>query len=70
MLEELRKKLGLTKAEMIEALDITKSYYSMIIKGERPISKNLALKIHEKFDIPLETIFFEKTVHGTKTRVG
>ncbi|MDR3600235.1 MAG: helix-turn-helix transcriptional regulator [Desulfosporosinus sp.] len=58
MIEKLRERLGITKAEMISRLGITRNYYSMIANGERPISMKLGIKIRDEFGISLDIIFF------------
>lgn len=63
MLEKLRAKLGLSKPDMIRQLGITRNYYSMIVNGERPISKKLAIKIRTEFGISLDDIFFSDNVN-------
>jgi transcriptional regulator with XRE-family HTH domain len=63
MIEELRERLGITKAEMISRLGITRNYYSMIANGERPISMKLGIKIRDEFGISLDIIFFSEHVN-------
>jgi plasmid maintenance system antidote protein VapI len=45
---------ALKSMELAEKLDISESYLSMLLNGERNISKNIALKLHREFKIPLE----------------
>jgi len=73
VLEQIRIKDKLKKVQMAERLGIAKSYYSMIIKDNKPLSKNVAVKIHCEFGIPLEELLYpevhaEETNH--KTRAG
>ena len=44
----------LKSMELAKKLDISESYLSMLLNGERNISKNIALKLHHEFKIPLE----------------
>jgi len=55
-LEQIRKKLQITKTEMAVKLGMSKSNYSMIIHGQQGISKKVALKIYEEFGVPLEEL--------------
>jgi len=66
LLEEIRTKEKISKTEMASRLGIAKSYYSMITSGKMSISKNVALKIHNVFGIPLEDILCP-SVHENKT---
>lgn len=63
LIEKIRTDNKLTRAEMIDRLKIAKSYYSMLVHGNRKISKSLAIKINKEFNIPLEKIFFAESVH-------
>ena len=51
---------------MAKRLNVSKSYYSMMRKGERNISKNVAFKLKEQFGITLD-IALSSDVHGTET---
>lgn len=67
-LEQIRKKLGISKTEMARKLDISKSNYSMIIHGHHGISKRVAIKAYEEFGIPIEELLCPE-VQGNATRV-
>lgn len=67
LLLELREKHGLNKVQMAKRLRIAKSYYSMLENGERPISKNIAIKLHEEFNVPFESSFSGLEVHIMQT---
>lgn len=67
LLKTTRVKHGLNKVEMARKLGIAKSYYTMLEKGERCISKNIGIKLHEHFGIPLEDIFLQAQVHDEET---
>lgn len=62
-LKKLRKESGCSQLEIAKALGVVPSYISMIEGGERQkkMSLELAQKISEIFDVPLEIIFaYEK----------
>lgn len=44
----------LKSKELAKKLDISESYLSMLLNGERNVSKNIALKLHHEFKIPLD----------------
>jgi transcriptional regulator with XRE-family HTH domain len=67
-LEQIRKKLGISKTEMARKLDISKSNYSMIIHGQHGVSKRVAIKAYEEFGIPIEELLCPE-VQGNATRV-
>lgn len=46
---------------MARRLGISKSYYSMLERGIREPSKNVAVRIHREFHVPLEVILIH---HG------
>ncbi|MBP2629512.1 MAG: helix-turn-helix protein [Firmicutes bacterium] len=54
ILKDTRKNYNLKAIDMAKELNISKSYYSMLEKGERPISKNVAMKLKERFHVNLE----------------
>ena len=58
ILIKIEKETGLRPKDMANKLGITKSYYSMIKNNVRPISKEVAIVIHEVFKVHLEEIFF------------
>lgn len=66
--ERIEKETQLTPSEIAKRLGISKSYYSMIRNGDRQISKNVAIKIHLEFAIPLEDILMRPEVHDEATR--
>jgi|TARA_R110002020_G_scaffold463643_1_gene683811 transcriptional regulator with XRE-family HTH domain len=59
LLEQIMKKEKLNAATLSEELDISKSYTSMIIKGERNISLKLMKKIREKYNLSWNKIMEE-----------
>jgi transcriptional regulator with XRE-family HTH domain len=67
ILIQIEQQTGLKPKDMANKLGITKSYYSMMKNNVRPISKEVAIKIHEIFKIPLENIFFTHRVNGALT---
>ena len=67
ILIKIEKETGLRPKDMANKLGITKSYYSMIKNNVRPISKEVAIKIHEVFKVPLEEIFFTCEVNAELT---
>jgi plasmid maintenance system antidote protein VapI len=44
------------KNEMAKRLSISKSLYSMIINGQLPISKRVAIEVHNQFGVSLESL--------------
>ncbi|MDI6872506.1 MAG: helix-turn-helix transcriptional regulator [Bacillota bacterium] len=56
VLRRIRELHGLNKTQMAHKLGITKSYYTMLEKGERPVSKRVALAAYEAFGVPLELL--------------
>jgi transcriptional regulator with XRE-family HTH domain len=54
ILEKTRKEHNLTKAQMARRLGVGKSYYSMLLKGDRGISKNIALRLQKEFGVSLD----------------
>jgi len=67
ILIKIEKETGLRPKDMANKLGITKSYYSMMKNNVRPISKEVAIKIHEVFKVPLEEIFFTCEVNAELT---
>tara|TARA_R100000781_G_C4049922_1_gene117178 strand:+ start:302 stop:493 length:192 start_codon:yes stop_codon:yes gene_type:complete len=59
LLEQIMKKEKLNAATLSEELDISQSYTSMIIKGERNISLKLMKKIKEKYNLSWNKIMEE-----------
>lgn len=58
-LKELRERKELSQLEVSQKLEISESYYSLIESGERQkkMSLDLAQKLSELFDIPIDIIF-------------
>jgi plasmid maintenance system antidote protein VapI len=52
--EQLEKENNLNSIEMARRLKIGKGYYSMLRKGDRPVSKNVAAALKREFDIPMD----------------
>lgn len=68
VLIKIEKDTGLKPKDIANKLGITNSYYSMIKNNIRPISKEMAIKIHELFKIPLDDIFFNLGVNRRLTK--
>lgn len=66
VLKELEKKHKLKPVEMAQVIGISKSYYSMLRSGERPISKNVAIQLRQQFGIMLDDSLCP-AVHEVKT---
>ena len=62
VLAKIEKDNGMMSKDVAEKLRITKGYYSMLKNGVRPMSKEIGLRIHELYGIPLEAIFFPQRV--------
>ncbi len=62
----LEEELNLKPIEMANKLNVSKSYYSMIRKGERSVSKNVSLKIKDTFGIALD-VSLGNAVHNKQT---
>lgn len=67
ILNRIENDTGLKAKDIADKLGITRAYYSMIRNDIRPISKDVAIKIHEVFKIPLEEVFFAIEVNGELT---
>lgn len=69
-LEQIRQQLQISKTEMANRLNISKSNYSMIIHGQHGVSKRVALKAHKEFGISLDELFCLQTheVHVDETQ--
>jgi transcriptional regulator with XRE-family HTH domain len=67
LLRQIEIDHGLSFQQMAEKLGISKSYYSMLKNGTRPISKNIALIINREFKVPLEELLLRPQVHISKT---
>ena len=57
---KLEKEHNLKPIQMAHKLNVSKSYYSMIRRGDRSISKNVALKLRDVFGIALDVSLDEK----------
>lgn len=66
VLEKIRNAKKLKPIEMAKRLEISKSYYSMLSKNERPISKNIALKLKDQFGVQLD-VSLRHQVHTEET---
>lgn len=52
----LRRKAGLTQAELARRLEISASYLNLIEKGHRPLTAPLLIKLARLFELDLETL--------------
>ncbi|MDF2857250.1 MAG: helix-turn-helix protein [Neobacillus sp.] len=66
ILIELEKKHNIKPNIIAKMLGISKSYYSMIRNGDRPISRNVAFKLRNSFGVKLEDSLCP-TVHTRET---
>jgi transcriptional regulator with XRE-family HTH domain len=66
ILKIIREKNNLRPVEMAQKLDVSKSYYSMLESGQRPLSKNVAFKLKSKFGVKLDVSLCPE-VHGEST---
>lgn len=57
ILEELRKKKGISQEELGEVLDVSRQTISSIEKGRYNPSIILAFKVAKYFNMPIEEIF-------------
>jgi transcriptional regulator with XRE-family HTH domain len=69
VIEKIRKDNNLSNKEMMAVLGITKSYYSMVRRGLRPISKEMAKRLNSSLDVPYE-VSFCPSVHELDTNNG
>lgn len=69
ILEQIRTEHGLRKIQMAKRLGITKGYYSMLSNDDCPLSKNVAIKVHQEFGIPLEQLLCRPEVQQNATSV-
>lgn len=63
ILVDIETKFNLKSREVADRLSVSKSYYSMLRKGERAISKNVALRLKEVFGVELDISLCSK-VYG------
>ncbi|TWH48502.1 helix-turn-helix transcriptional regulator [Sporomusa sp. KB1] len=54
ILTNLEIKYNLKPIEMAKELGISKSYYSMLRSGDRPISKNIAIQLKNQFGVKFD----------------
>lgn len=59
-LEQIRKEYNKTQTEMADMMGISLQRYSNYEKKRRKLPVELAKIVSDKFDLPLEAIFFEK----------
>lgn len=64
----LRKKKGLTQAEVASALGISRSMYAMIELGQRMGSYYTLIRLADFYDCPLEEILEMKSRHDVDDR--
>jgi transcriptional regulator with XRE-family HTH domain len=57
-LTEYKTSRGLSLGELSESLDVSNSYLSMILSGQRSPSKKMAAKISKKTGIPVLNLLF------------
>lgn len=69
ILQEIMIVHQLKPLEMAKRLKVSKSYFSMLLNGERPISKNIALKLNNEFGVPLEVSLCLE-VHAVETNTN
>lgn len=68
-LKQLRINSGYTQEQMKTLLGLKyKSHYNQIENGEIRVSLNLARKISKIFKKSIEEIFFEESVHDSRTK--
>jgi transcriptional regulator with XRE-family HTH domain len=66
-LAEFKEKKGLSGREMARQLDISESYLSEILSGQRSLSKKLAKRISEITGIPVLNLLYPQGVsHDTR----
>lgn len=56
----------LRSIDMAERLKISKGYCSMLLNGDRPVSKSLAIRLRDQFGVPFEVSLCPE-VHGSNT---
>ncbi|WFD08749.1 helix-turn-helix transcriptional regulator [Tepidibacter hydrothermalis] len=67
-LKELRKKSGLKVAQISCQLNISSSFYYKIERGIRNPNINLAKKISDLFNEPVEELFFNNEMDESSNR--
>jgi len=63
-LEALRLATGLKKGEFADGCGIDPSSYSKIIKGEKPLNSQMAFKLSNKWNVPMDYFY-----RGTLDRI-
>lgn len=66
ILRNLEEKYKLKPVEIAKFIGISKSYYSMLKIGDRPISKSVAIQLMQQFGIKLEDSLCP-SVHSEET---
>ena len=56
-LEALRDALGMNKAEFADLIEIDRSSYTKIEKGDKPLLPRQAFKIYERFGVDMNYIY-------------
>ncbi|GLO70309.1 hypothetical protein MACH17_18260 [Phaeobacter inhibens] len=56
-LTALREALGMTKADFSDMIEIDRSSYTKIEKGEKPLLPRQAFKIYERFGVDMNYIY-------------
>ncbi len=69
-LKTLHSETGISQLEVSQKLDVSESYYSLILSGERQkeLDLSLALKLAKCFDVSIDFIIDEE--EKLKRRVG
>jgi len=57
-LRQLRCDAGLTQDKLSEYLDITFGYYGQVERGERRLSRNLAIKLSGFYQVTLDYLYY------------
>ncbi|MGE8206808.1 helix-turn-helix transcriptional regulator [Heyndrickxia sp. NPDC080065] len=65
-IREIRLKKGITQIKMAEDLQITRQTVNAIEKNRYNPSLELALKLIEYFDVPIEELFYLEKTKGEK----
>ena len=62
-LKAARESTGLGPSEFADTVDIDRSSYTKIEKGDKPLKADMAFAISERWDFPME-FFYKGTLHG------
>ncbi|NMD71750.1 helix-turn-helix transcriptional regulator [Bacillus sp. DNRA2] len=65
-IKEIRQKRGITQVKLAEDLQITRQTVNAIEKNKYNPSLELALKLIEYFDVPIEELFYLEKTKGDK----